>query len=254
MKLLAILGSPRKNGNTFAVVDEFVKKISSLDKEISTEYVFLADEQLETCKGCCNCLTIGENFCPNKDARAVLEEKILSCDALIIASPVYAMNMTALMKNFMDRLAFTMHRPRFFNQKTIIIATTGYGGLKETINSIAQLKYSGFNIIQTLGLVVKQPLTYNPELDEKTIKKINVSAEKFYKKLKNKAPLKPSFSSIMQFKAQRRVFEQGEKEMPADYAYFKSKNWFDKKRKHYVENARVGSVTNFISDLLVRNI
>lgn len=247
MKILAIIASPRKQGNTTTVVEKIAQELMSLG-QVEVEYMFLSEVSLESCKGCSTCLLKGNAYCPAKDQRLEVEEKILASDAVIFASPVYAMNMTALMKNFMDRFAFTMHRPRFFNQKTMIVALTGAVGLKETINSISQLKYCGFDIVQTLGIVVPNPLDYSPDLDEKTIKKIEKSAQKFYKKIVKNRPMKPSWDTIVQFRIQQKVFAKHKDKMIADFEYFNEKGWLDSAKKYYTDNADI----NPLQDLLAR--
>lgn len=249
MKVLAIIASPRKSGNTFSVVEKITDKLKSLG-EVDVEFLFLSDLNLEACSGCSTCLLKGNTYCPVKDERPEIEEKILAADAVIFASPVYAMNMTALMKNFMDRFAFTMHRPRFFNQKTMIVAVTGASGLKETINSIAQLKYCGFDIVETLGIAVPNPLDYSPDLDEKTIKKVEDAAKKFYKKIVANEPIKPPFDTILQFRAQQKMFAKHRDKLLADFDYFRERGWFDENRTYYTENAKV----NFWKDLVARLI
>lgn len=258
MKLLAIIASPRKNGNTFSIVEKITDKLKSLAEskdEFDVEYIFLSDINLQNCKGCCNCLLKGDSLCPaNDDDRIKIEEKILSADAVIFASPVYAMNMTALMKNFMDRFAFTMHRPRFFNQKTMIIALTGAVGLKETINSISQLKYCGFDIVQTLGVVVPNPLEFRPELDKKIIHKIEKSAQDFFNKIIANKPIKPSFDTIMQFRVQQKAFLKHKDKLKSDFQYFSEHNWFDTKKKYYTQNADISFAKNILAKLLIKLI
>ncbi len=45
--------------------------------------------------------------CPLMDDRERIEKQILASDGVIFASPVFAMNVTALMKKFLDRFAYT---------------------------------------------------------------------------------------------------------------------------------------------------
>lgn len=249
MKFLAIIGSPRNNGNTFAVVEKIANKLKSLG-DIEIEYIFLSEVNLESCKGCCACLITGEIYCPNKDDdRITLEEKILSADGVIFASPVYAMNMPALMKNFMDRFAFSMHRPRFFNQYTMIVSVTGIVGLKETLNSIAQLRYCGFNVVQTLGLIPENPLIKPSITNLKQIKKIEKSAEKFYKKITSKKPIEPSLRQLCEFRVQRDCFKKLPNIAPCDFAYFQKRGWFDSQCNYYTENVKISLGKNLLAKI-----
>ncbi len=253
MKILEIIASPRKNGNTAIIAEKMSNRFKEFE-DVEIEQIFLSDMSLGLCKGCCACLVKGEEYCPNKDDRAIIEEKIISADAIIFLSPVYAMNMTALMKNFLDRFAFTMHRPRFFNQYTMIVAVTGSVGLKETINSIAQLKYSGFNIVQSFGIVAENPLINPSFTNKKTIEKIENEAEKFYKKILAKKPIRPSFETMMQFRMQRKTFAKLKDKAVCDWEYFNEKGWFNPDRKYFVEGARLGHTKNILAKLLAKTL
>jgi multimeric flavodoxin WrbA len=68
---------------------------------------------------------------------------MLVSDGVIFVSPAYCQNVTALMKNFVDRFAYIFHRPRFFNQKALIISTTCGAGLKETLNYLEGRRRGG---------------------------------------------------------------------------------------------------------------
>ena len=66
------------------------------------------------------------------------------------------MNVAAIMKNFLDRFAYTLHRPRFFDQQAMIVCTTGAVGLKEAIDRLAVIKFAGFNLVHTAGFVTPE--------------------------------------------------------------------------------------------------
>lgn len=250
MKIIIINASPRKNGNTNIIAEIITKKLHSLG-DIEVETIFLADVDIHCCKGCCNCLTVGEEYCPNKDdERKILEDKILKADGVIFASPVYAMNMPALMKNLMDRFAFTMHRPRFFNQYTMIIAITGAFGTKETIKSISQIKYSGFNIVETLGLKATNPLENINLTDKNLIKKIKIKTENFHNKIKKKASIKPTLINLLSFNLQRKYFSELNPKKYADWKYFNEKGWFEPKCNYYTHNIKISFLKNIFSKLL----
>jgi multimeric flavodoxin WrbA len=57
----------------------------------------------------------GEEFCPLKDDRDVMIEKMTASDGVVFATPNYSFQVSALMKIFLDRLGFVFHRPRFFD-------------------------------------------------------------------------------------------------------------------------------------------
>lgn len=249
MKILAVIGSPRKKGHSSFIIDKIEEKMKNLGVD-EFERFYLSEMNLEMCKGCGICLLKGEENCPNKDDRKHIEEKILASDGVIFISPVYAMNMTALIKNLLDRTAYTMHRPRFFNQYTMLVSVTGGGGLKETINSMSAIKYSGYNIVNTFGVVAPDALGGTAISDSKILKKIDTEAEKFYQTILAKSPITPEFENIMQFRVQQGIFLLKKDELPCDYNYFNERGWFDKKKKFNVDNAKI----RFLDDLAARLI
>lgn len=249
MKILTIVGSPRKNGHSSFIIDRIEEKIKSF-ANVEFERLYLSDVHLEFCKGCGVCLLNGEENCPSQDDRKMIEDKILASDGVIFISPVYAMNMTAMMKNLMDRTAYTMHRPRFFNQKAMVIAVTGAVGLNETINSLSAIKASGYNIVNSFGIVAPEALKNTKMSDPKILKVIDSNAEKFYKALLSKKMTKVAFGGLIQFRVQQRVFQLHKDKLPCDYAYFSERGWFDKKKKFYIENAKVNFFQNIAAKTL----
>lgn len=99
------------------------------------------------------CLSHGEDRCHLKDDRKTLEKQMLDADGVIFVSPVYALNDTAIMKNFLDRFSYALHRPRFFNQQAMIVCTAGALGLKVAIDSLAVIKLAGFNLVHSAGFI-----------------------------------------------------------------------------------------------------
>ena len=67
MKILAVIGSPRINGNTYKTVKMVENHIKELDPNIEFEIIQLANFYLKACKGCYVCLSRGESNCPLKD-------------------------------------------------------------------------------------------------------------------------------------------------------------------------------------------
>ena len=112
MKITAFVGSARKK-HTYRATEQFMNNLQLLG-DIEYEIITLSDYHLEVCKGCKLCLDKGEEFCPLKDDRDKLIEKMNHSDGIVFASPNYSFNMSGLMKIFLDRLGFAFHRPRFF--------------------------------------------------------------------------------------------------------------------------------------------
>ena len=60
MKVLAIVGSPRTNGNTYKVINQIEQRLAEKKNTVGFEYVQLSKTNLETCKGCYACLEMDE--------------------------------------------------------------------------------------------------------------------------------------------------------------------------------------------------
>ncbi|MBT3181248.1 MAG: flavodoxin family protein [Deltaproteobacteria bacterium] len=102
MKITAFNGSPKgKNGNTFIMVDEFLKGAISVGAE--AEQVLLSEKKIHHCIGCLACWTKTPGKCIFEDDMRELLPKF-DTDFIVFACPVYVDNVTGLMKNFMDRM------------------------------------------------------------------------------------------------------------------------------------------------------
>ncbi|MDE5977092.1 MAG: flavodoxin family protein [Turicibacter sp.] len=98
MKIVGIVGSLRKGGNTEFVIQEALKCASALGME--TEAIKLAEYTILPCNGCGICK---ENPCPIDDDMNGLLSKLSSADAILFASPVYYGGISGGLKCFMDR-------------------------------------------------------------------------------------------------------------------------------------------------------
>ncbi len=236
MKIIVINASPKGKGNTDKTVNKVENHFKNYIKKTEFEYIYLKDFDLKFCKGCYVCLKRGEEFCPLKDNRDVLEKKIAECDGLIFASPVYVYNMSYLAKNFVDRFAYRSHRPAFHNKKAFVISTTGAVGLAFTLFCLSfPLKTWGFDIVSKLG--VKFPYgNFKSGIIEKMNKKaendIKKSSRKFYINLINNKIKRPGVFGLIQFYLQKASFGSSSR-ASADYKYWKSKGWLEKKTKFY---------------------
>jgi Multimeric flavodoxin WrbA len=251
-KVTVFIGSQRKKA-TYEAVQEFEKNLESY-ADFDFEYVFLSDYHLENCKGCCLCFNKGEEHCPLKDDRDLLLDKINNSDGVIFATPNYAFQVTALMKNFLDRLSFIFHRPRFFGKAlTVIVAQGKFGGA-------SIVKYLGF-IGQGLGFDVTKgcyltSLETQTELEKKRItQKIKKASARFYKQLTHPTPM-PSFLKLMAFRVARTGITKTLDEKDYDYRYYKEKGWF--KSDYYypasmgIAKKLAGHLFDFLAAILIK--
>jgi multimeric flavodoxin WrbA len=100
MKLVAVNGSPRKNGNTAIMLKEIVSLAEK--KGIEIRYFDLVDLHISDCKGCQICKT--SQVCAQKDDMSLVVEAMREADFVLLGSPVYMGDETGLMKCMADRL------------------------------------------------------------------------------------------------------------------------------------------------------
>lgn len=220
MKILAIVGSPKGKGNSYRVTKNLEEEMN-LHKKVEFEYLFLKDFNIQMCRGCFSCVRKGEQYCPLKDDTSILKDKIHKSDGIIFVSPCYCQNVTALMKNFIDRFSYLFHRPEFFEQKALALCTTGGSGLKETLNYMSKLEIWGFGTLTQLG-VICPPWPIREGLKNKNRKNIKVAAEKFHENLQKKGNPSPNFTQYTHFRFLKKASEMNEY-MPKDYAFYKDK-------------------------------
>ncbi len=215
-KVLAIIGSPRK-GNTYKAITRVEEKMKEMGN-VEFEYLLLKDIDLEPCRGCFLCLSKGEDLCPIDDDRPMIEEKMLAADGILLASPVFAMNMSGLMKKFFDRFAYTFHRPRFLNQHLMVLCTTGGVGIKETLNALAIFQASGCYLVHKIGLATP-PFPPSQKGEAKAEKEVEKAAHRFYSALQSEGPPKPTWGTVIQFRAFRTIYPLAKDYFPCDNDY-----------------------------------
>lgn len=99
-KVLLLSGSPRINGNSSLLCDEFAKGAEEAGFE--TEKINVCRLKVSGCFGCNACYRNGGN-CVQKDDMEQIREKMLEADVIVLASPIYFYSMDAQLKAVIDR-------------------------------------------------------------------------------------------------------------------------------------------------------
>lgn len=121
-KILGIIGSPRKLGNSEIMVKEISRNIS-IPHEL--HLLRLQDFNILPCKGCYQCLFKEERCIQDDDFNMVLDS-IVDADALIVAAPTYFLGANSCLKLFIDRgLAFYAHAEKLWNKPAVGVGITG---------------------------------------------------------------------------------------------------------------------------------
>lgn len=208
MKFVIINGSPRRK-NTWKIISQ-VK--TSLDGEF--EEIHLIEKNIPMCIGCYNCFNDGEGACPHFDKVNPIVEKIRDADGIIIATPVFAMNVSGILKNFIDHTAYFYHRPEFFTKKALVVVSTAGAGQKKVANYIDEtLRHWGVNKVYKIAVACGGK-------DELETKKIDSVSRKFYDDLKSGKLHSPTFNDLIYFNVWK-AMALSEVPIPADAEYWR---------------------------------
>lgn len=182
-KVLGIGGSPRKGGNSDILMHHILKGARD---GVVTEEVQLREYQFQPCIGCERCRK-DEQCTGLLDGMQLIYPKIEEASGLVLISPVYSYNMTALMKSFIDRLYsfyhFSDERPGYWASRIedqgrkAAIAVVGEqasleeGGMDLTLETMRRsIKALGHEVIgelPVLGIFRKGKVREYPEILER---------------------------------------------------------------------------------------
>jgi NAD(P)H-dependent FMN reductase len=124
-KILGIIGSPRKLGNSEIMVKEISRHIS-VPHELNL--LRLQDFKILPCRGCYQCLFKAKGCVLDDNLNGVLKA-LVDADALIVSAPTYFLGLNASVKCFLDRgLSFYSHIEKLWDKPAVGVVTTGIRG------------------------------------------------------------------------------------------------------------------------------
>jgi multimeric flavodoxin WrbA len=106
MKVLALNGSVRQNGNTEILLKQALMGAEAEGAEV--ELLKLTDYDIGPCLGCGLCL-FRENVCQVKDNTGEIFAKVDAADGVILGAPCYFLELTAIVKQLIDRCWIVGH-------------------------------------------------------------------------------------------------------------------------------------------------
>lgn len=101
-RLLAILGSPNKNGINAKMLSLCTDAAKRAGYKV--DIIHLYEKQIDFCRGCDACMQLHACAFAEKDDLAQITELVRSADIIALAAPVYWANVPAIVKNLFDRL------------------------------------------------------------------------------------------------------------------------------------------------------
>lgn len=172
MKIVAVLGSPRPEGNSALMAQAFLA--AAREQGADTEVYQLNQMNITGCQGCGQCKT-EEEACVVVDDLNPVYESIRGADILVLASPVYFGDLSGQLKCFWDR-TFAYVNPDFTSRlapgkKSVMLLAQG-AAAPEMFNDIHPryerwLKMFGFSenyVIRALGVQGPGEVKDKPEI------------------------------------------------------------------------------------------
>ena len=257
MKILALVGSYRKHGNTSRMVDLFAAQLQAEAERVGEPFEFeslnLGYANIQPCRGCRVCFNRGEQYCPLKDDIPAIKEKMQSADAWIIATPVYVGDMSGILKNWEDRLAHVSHRPEFGGKSVFLLASTG--------GSPATIAFYSLRTLMSWGLAFQGQVCFktgalmdSDELIQHHGAACQKHARRFFKAVLRQQSAKPSFLSLMMFRIQQFSWSKAAPET-IDFQYWYNHGWTDPRESFYTPHT-VNPVTvglaRFVGSIMAR--
>jgi len=173
MKVMTILGSPRKNGNTAKALGWVEEHLRSKGHHVVR--VNIADCDLKGCRECYTCQEPHDELnCPtDDDAKAVFEQMIAS-DIVVFASPLFCWDFPAQMKPLIDRhfclatgFGTPQHRSLIEGKRVALLVTAG-GPVEDNADLIVEVfnRVSAFTRTRIVARLVVPLCTTPGEMGE----------------------------------------------------------------------------------------
>ena len=124
MKILALIGSPRRGSNTDTLVEHILR--GSETRGHTSEKLYLYDYKISPCLDCRNCKR-GNYVCTVKDGMQEIYPKMEAADLIIFGTPLYWYGPTGKMKLLIDRLRPFITNAKLNDKKAVIVTPSEEG-------------------------------------------------------------------------------------------------------------------------------
>jgi multimeric flavodoxin WrbA len=124
MKILALIGSPRKGGNTDTLVNQILK--GSRKSGHTGDKIYLYEYKISPCIDCLKCKK-GKLVCPINDGMKKIYPKMERADLIVFGTPIYWYGPTGPMKLLIDRMRPFAANKKLRGKKWIMVAPAQEG-------------------------------------------------------------------------------------------------------------------------------
>ncbi|MEC1612017.1 flavodoxin family protein [Bacillus mojavensis] len=145
MKIVVINGGTRTGGNTYILTEKAVQGLAA-------EFIHLREYRIQPIE---DFRHDPNGFRPVMDDYDSIVERILPCDILIFATPIYWFGMSGTLKLFIDRWSQTMRDPKYPDFKEQMSAKQAYviaaGGDNPKLKGLPLIEQFG-HIFEFMGM------------------------------------------------------------------------------------------------------
>ncbi len=140
IRIVALSGSPVKEGNTEAVLEEALRAAGP-EPEVHTEIFHLSGLEIAGCRHCNWCLKnqTPDKFCVVSDGMDEIYPAVVQADGIVLATPVHIGRISGMMADLIDRMRVfvygNVHRGRLKDKvgAGLVVAFLRHGGLETTL-------------------------------------------------------------------------------------------------------------------------
>lgn len=153
MKILVLNGSPRRQGNTAAMVGAFVDGAAESGHEVTV--VNVCQKKIAGCLACEYCHTKGEGKCIQQDDMQEIYPVLEEAEMIVLASPVYYHSFTGQLQCAINRI-YALDKPKNLKKAALILSSGSdhvyCGAIYEYQNSFLNyLKLEDMGIFSAYG-------------------------------------------------------------------------------------------------------
>ena len=120
MKILALNGSPRPNGNTAALVESFVEGATESGHQVTV--VPVGQKKIAGCLGCEYCHTKGNGRCIQQDEMQQVYPLLEQAEMIVLASPIYYHGFTGQLQCAVNRI-YALDKPKKLKKAALIMSS-----------------------------------------------------------------------------------------------------------------------------------
>ena len=148
--IVIIASSPRKNGNSNALVKEFVRGAQAAGNTVQT--IYLAGKKMDFC---CGCMTCNQTLkCVISDDVKEILETMQTADVVVFATPIYYYSVSGQLKTFFDRTS-PLFAAKYQFRDIYLLATAADEGEETTRGTIEAVDgwidcYPGTRLVKTI--------------------------------------------------------------------------------------------------------